>query len=125
MKKLNSLFYLSYYLLLWVVLPATGVGASVFAYDLNDRSQYSITKGEADFSDFLQGVNPDWTRLNSAETTKNLLFDTGHWPLVFSSDHRFRHSFGKEEDVNPNFSNSPFLGAFAAFKIIFPFHYFW
>ncbi|WP_439489111.1 hypothetical protein [Algoriphagus sp.] len=125
MNKLNSLVYLSYYLLLWVISPSTGLGAKVFAYDLNDRSQYSVTTGEADFSDFLQGVNTDWTKLSGSEAGTNWLVDTGHWPLHFPSIYKSLTRFSREGRINPNFSNHPVLGALTASKIIFPFHYFW
>ncbi|WP_057939405.1 hypothetical protein [Algoriphagus resistens] len=125
MKKLNSLIYLFYHLLLWVILPTTGLGAQVLASEVGDGSHYRISKGNANFSEFQQCVIPDWNRGNSHESRQNLLSETGHWPVLFSSVYKPTVRFTSLETLNPFFSNTPVLGALTVTKIIFPFHYFW
>src|SRR5690606_32000747 len=124
-KKLNSLVYLFYHLLLWVILPTTVDGARVFASEVSYGSHYKISKGDANFSKFQQCVIPEWHRVNSQESRQNLLSETGHWPVLFSSVFKPTVRFTSLETLNPFFSNTPVLGALTATKIIFPFHYFW
>ena len=125
MKKLNSLIYLLYYVLLWVVLPSTGLGTRVFASELSDQHSYSITKGDANFSDFQHCVNPDWNRISRQVSQRDWLARTGHWPALFSVVYKPDFSFFDSTVLNKYFSNTPILGAFTAVEIIFPFHYFW
>ena len=125
MKKLNSLIYLFYYVLLWVVLPSTGLGARVFAKELSHKNYHSITNRGASFSDFQHCVNPDWNRVVSREADKNWLSETGHWPVLFSAVFKPQLIFLKDYLGSQVFSNAPVIGAFTATKIIFPFHYFW
>jgi len=125
MKKLNSLIYLIYYLLLWVVLPSTGLGERVFASECGKKTQDSITKGDASFFDFQHCINPDWNNLSAQNSGDSSLLRTGHWPVLFSSVVRPQFRFSQEEIVNPIFSKAPILGALTTSIIIFPFHYFW
>lgn len=125
MKKLNSLIYLFYYLLLWVVLPATGLGEQVFASEFGESKHYSFINVDAHFSDFQHCVNPDWNRITRQDSQDNLLLKTGHWPVLFSSVFKPRFRFSTEEILNTDFSNVPVLGTLTIPKIIFPFHYFW
>ncbi|WP_339756585.1 hypothetical protein [Algoriphagus aquimarinus] len=125
MKKINSLIYLFYYLLLWVILPSTGLGARVFASELGDRDYYSITKGDATITDFQHCVNPDWNRVSRQEANEDWLSGTGHWPVLFSSVFKPKFGTSDAEVVNASFLSTPILGALTASRIIFPFHYFW
>ncbi|MDR7130318.1 hypothetical protein J2X69_002668 [Algoriphagus sp. 4150] len=125
MKKLNSLIYLFYYLLLWVVLPAAGSGDGVLTSEVIDGSHYSISKGDTGYSEFRHFVNPEWYSVNSPESRQNLLSGTGHWAVLFSSVYKPSFRFSREEVLNPFFSNTPIWGALTATKIVFPFHYFW
>lgn len=125
MIKLNSLIYLFYYLLLWVVLPASGLGEQVFASEFGEKGHYSFTKGDALFSDFQHCVNPDWNRVSRQDSQDNLLLKTGHWPILFSSVFKPKFRFSIEEILYPGFSNAPVFGALTISIIIFPFHYFW
>ncbi|MFC5625930.1 hypothetical protein [Algoriphagus winogradskyi] len=125
MKKIISLVYLVFYFLLWVVLPSTGLGAQVYASEFGDRGNYSITKEDANFSDFQPCVNPDWNRISRQSSNENLGSGTGHWPVLFSSilDPKFGQDTNSLLDLI--YSSSPFLGSLTAPIIIFPFHYFW
>ncbi|WP_192346866.1 hypothetical protein [Algoriphagus sp. Y33] len=125
MKKLNSLIHLFYHLLLWVVLPATGLGVRVVAGEAVDSSHYSVSKSDTNFSEFLHCVNPDWYSINSRESQQKMLWGTGHWPVLFSAVYKVAFRFSGNEKLSPFFSNTPVLGALTTTKIIFPFHYFW
>ncbi|WP_339870284.1 hypothetical protein [uncultured Algoriphagus sp.] len=124
MKKLYSLLYLIYYLLLWIVLPSTGMGAEVYASEFGDRDKYSITKGDANFSAFQPCVNPDWNSVRHG-ASENLGSGTGHWPVLFSSV--VYPKFGLDHDslLDLIYTSAPLLGSLTTSKIIFPFHYFW
>lgn len=125
MKKQNSLIYLVYYFLIWVVLPSTELGERVFAGEVSGQDFHSITESGTRLSDFQHCVNPDWNRVVSRETSRNWLSETGHWPVLFSSVFKPKFGFLKKQVHNGVFTTAPHLGAFAVFKIIFPFHYFW
>lgn len=123
MKNLNSLMYLFYYLLLWVVFPSSGLGEQIS--DVRVSNYFSIATGDTGFSDFQHCVNPDWNRLNRQETQQDWLSRTGHWPVLFSSLFKPQFRFSYKEILNPFFTRVPILGALTTLKIIFPFHYFW
>ncbi|PZX56569.1 hypothetical protein [Algoriphagus chordae] len=125
MKKLNSLIYLFYYLLLWVVLPSTGLGERVFASEFGDRDYYTVTKSDTNFSDFHHCVNPDWNRISRQGSNDDWLSNTGHWPVLFSSIFKPQFRISEGEILNISFLSTPVYGALTAAKIIFPFHYFW
>lgn len=125
MKKVNSLIYLFYHLLLWVVLPSTALGEKVFAGEYSVRGSHSITKGDFNFSDFQHAVNPEWNKIGRQNSAKDWLRDTGHWLelFTFNSGKDFQVFF--KESFQKKFSNLPIFGALTISKIIFPFHYFW
>lgn len=124
-KKINSLIYLFYYLLLWVALPSTGLGERVFVDEFNERVHHTITSVEHNISDFQQAINPDWNRVNRQESQQDWLSRTGHWPVLFSSVFKPQFRISDAETLNPIFRRAPILGALTTTKIIFPFHYFW
>lgn len=124
MEKVNSLIYVLYYLLIWVVLPSTGLEERVYGSEFGDRASYSIANDDTNFTDFQFTVNPDWNKLNSQESQKNWVFGTGHWPLLFSSVST-QLGWINDSFFNPAFSTIPILGSLTNSKIIFPFHYFW
>tara|TARA_R110002051_G_scaffold287684_1_gene350430 strand:- start:327 stop:704 length:378 start_codon:yes stop_codon:yes gene_type:complete len=125
MKKLNSIIYLFYYVLLWVVLPSTGMGAKVYAKEISEQNSRVITNGGTTFSDFQLCINPDWNRVSRQDSQRDWLSGTGHWPLHFSSVLSPQLKLRDEEAEGSIFSSAPHFGAFTVSEIIFPFHYFW
>lgn len=125
MIELNSNIYLFYYLLLWVVVPATSQSDSVFISEIGDRTHLSVTNSVQSVAEFQQCVNPDWNKVSSQESQQSWLSGTGHWAVLFSSIFKAKFRFSAKEILNPIFSNVPILGSLTTSKIIFPFHYFW
>nr|WP_091698374.1 hypothetical protein [Algoriphagus locisalis] len=125
MKKLNSLIFLFYYLICWVIIPSSGISEGMISHELAAKSFYSNTKTDPGITYFLHSNNADWNRGNRQVSRQDWPEGNGHWQLIFSAVTHAELGLVFSGLSRLSFSSEPIFGSLTSGEIIFPFHYFW